>query len=82
MSFSTLRALVSDQNKEFSDYSLFSMLNNEDPAEHIKVSSFYEVDHSKLPHKSPDQLNKTRVVMVFFIQFNNILKPGSTFFYL
>ncbi|KAH8513673.1 hypothetical protein H0E87_006804 [Populus deltoides] len=64
MSFSTLRALVSDQNKEFSDYSLFSMLNNEDPADHIKVSSFYEVDHSKLPHKSPDQLNKTRVVMV------------------
>ncbi|KAJ6695693.1 PROTEIN DYAD [Salix koriyanagi] len=40
------------------------MLNNEDPAEHIKVGSFYEVDHSKLPHKSPDQLNKIRVVMV------------------
>ncbi|KAJ6703799.1 PROTEIN DYAD [Salix viminalis] len=35
-----------------------------DPAEHIKVGSFYEVDHSKLPHKSPDQLNKIRVVMV------------------
>ncbi|KAB5564340.1 hypothetical protein DKX38_004394 [Salix brachista] len=34
------------------------------PAEHIKVGSFYEVDHSKLPHKSPDQLNKIRVVMV------------------
>ncbi|XP_073268467.1 protein DYAD isoform X3 [Populus alba] len=35
-----------------------------DPAEHIKVSSLYELDHSKLPHKSPDQLHKIRVVMV------------------
>ncbi|KAJ6705805.1 PROTEIN DYAD [Salix purpurea] len=64
MSFSTLIALASHQKEQFSDYSLFSMLNNEDPAEHIKVGSFYEVDHSKLPHKSPDQLNKIRVVMV------------------
>lgn len=67
MSFSTLIALASYQKEQFSDYSLFSMLNNEDLAEHIKVGSFYEVDHSKLPHKSPDQLNKIRVVMVFFI---------------
>ncbi|KAF2315828.1 hypothetical protein GH714_040371 [Hevea brasiliensis] len=35
-----------------------------DPAEHIKVGSFYEVVHSKLPPKFPDQLISIRVVMV------------------
>ncbi|KAJ6393929.1 hypothetical protein OIU77_023213 [Salix suchowensis] len=35
-----------------------------DPAEHIKVSSVYELDHTKLPPSSPDQLYKSRVVMV------------------
>ncbi|KAJ6426796.1 hypothetical protein OIU84_022397 [Salix udensis] len=35
-----------------------------DPAEHIKVSSVYELDHTKLPPSSPDQLHKIRVVMV------------------
>ncbi|CAK7355903.1 unnamed protein product [Dovyalis caffra] len=35
-----------------------------DPADHIRVSSFYELDHSKLPYKTPDELNKIRVVMV------------------
>ncbi|XP_057995914.1 protein DYAD, partial [Hevea brasiliensis] len=36
----------------------------EDPTEHIKVGSFYELAHSKLPPKFPDQLNSIRVVMV------------------
>eukprot|EP00257_Ricinus_communis_P019161 XP_015578072.1 protein DYAD [Ricinus communis] len=36
-----------------------------DPADHIKVGSFYEIDHSKLPPKCPDQLNSIRIVMVF-----------------
>ncbi|KAJ6342039.1 hypothetical protein OIU78_010058 [Salix suchowensis] len=35
-----------------------------DPAEHIKLSSVYELDHTKLPPSSPDQLYKIRVVMV------------------
>ncbi|XP_037492169.1 protein DYAD [Jatropha curcas] len=35
-----------------------------DPADHINVGSFYEIDHSKLPHKFPDQLNSVRIVMV------------------
>jgi len=64
-SFLTLN--ICDENKDSSDHSLFSVFNYEDPAEHIKVSSLYELDHSKLPHKSPDQLHKIRVVMVFII---------------
>ncbi|XP_050224474.1 protein DYAD [Mercurialis annua] len=35
-----------------------------DPADHIKIGSYYEIDHSKLPPKSPDQLNSIRIVMV------------------
>ncbi|XP_011018358.1 PREDICTED: LOW QUALITY PROTEIN: protein DYAD-like [Populus euphratica] len=62
MSFLTLN--ICDENKDSSDHSLFSVFNYEDPAEHIKVSSLYELDHSKLPHKSPDHLHKIRVVMV------------------
>ncbi|KAJ8772335.1 hypothetical protein K2173_027512 [Erythroxylum novogranatense] len=37
----------------------------QDPADHIKVSSFYEIDPSKLPSKSPHHLVKCiRIVMV------------------
>ncbi|WCJ36448.1 SWITCH1 [Euphorbia peplus] len=36
----------------------------DDPADHIYVGSFYEIDHSKLPQKSPHQLNSIRLVMV------------------
>jgi hypothetical protein len=35
--------------------------------EHIKVGSFYEIDHSKLNPQTPDQLRSIRVVMVHII---------------
>ncbi|XVE56415.1 hypothetical protein DITRI_Ditri04bG0007100 [Diplodiscus trichospermus] len=35
-----------------------------DAAAHIKVGSYYEIDHSKLPTKTPDQLKLVRVIMV------------------
>ncbi|CAI0404745.1 unnamed protein product [Linum tenue] len=35
-----------------------------DPAEHIKVNCLYEIDHSMLPNRAPDQLKSVRVVMV------------------
>ncbi|EOY22826.1 SWITCH1, putative [Theobroma cacao] len=38
--------------------------SNLDAAAHIKVGSYYEIDHSKLPHKTPDQLKLVRVIMV------------------
>ena len=36
--------------------------------EHIKVGSFYEIDHSKLTPQTPDQLRPIRVAMVHIIQ--------------
>ncbi|CAI0404557.1 unnamed protein product [Linum tenue] len=36
----------------------------QDPAEHIKVNCLYEIDHSMLPNRAPDQLKSVRVVMV------------------
>ncbi|KAJ4841233.1 hypothetical protein Tsubulata_027490, partial [Turnera subulata] len=38
--------------------------DEEDPGSHIRVSSFYQIDHSKLPPSSPPQLQAIRVVMV------------------
>ena len=35
-----------------------------DAAAHIKVGSYYEIDHSKLPTKTPGQLKLVRVIMV------------------
>ncbi|XP_018815830.2 protein DYAD [Juglans regia] len=35
-----------------------------DAIQHIKVGSFYEIDHSKLTPQTPDQLKSIRVVMV------------------
>ncbi|OMO98200.1 hypothetical protein COLO4_14079 [Corchorus olitorius] len=35
-----------------------------DAVAHIKVGSYYEIDHSKLPPKIPDQLKLVRVIMV------------------
>ncbi|OMO94855.1 hypothetical protein CCACVL1_05754 [Corchorus capsularis] len=35
-----------------------------DAVAHIKVGSYYEIDHSKLPHKIPDHLKLVRVIMV------------------
>ena len=35
-----------------------------DAAAHIRVDSYYEIDHSKLPTKTPDQLKLVRVIMV------------------
>lgn len=40
---------------------------NADAIEHIKVGSFYEIDHSKLTPQTPEQLNSIRVVMVHII---------------
>ncbi|GMN41026.1 hypothetical protein TIFTF001_010252 [Ficus carica] len=41
-----------------------ALASSEALEDHIKVGSFYEVDHSKLPPKSPEQLYSIRVVMV------------------
>ncbi|XVF08490.1 hypothetical protein REPUB_Repub07fG0007600 [Reevesia pubescens] len=35
-----------------------------DAAAHIRVGSYYELDHSQLPIKTPDQLKLVRVIMV------------------
>ncbi|XWS60120.1 hypothetical protein CRYUN_Cryun07bG0007000 [Craigia yunnanensis] len=35
-----------------------------DAAAHIRVGSYYEIDRSKLPTKTPDQLKLVRVIMV------------------
>ncbi|CAN1265530.1 Protein DYAD [Linum perenne] len=37
-----------------------------DPSDHIRVGCFYEIDHSVLTNKYPDQLKCVRVVMVLF----------------
>lgn len=34
--------------------------------EHIQVGSFYEIDHSKLPPKAPEQFRSIRIVMVLY----------------
>ncbi|CAN0902326.1 Protein DYAD [Linum grandiflorum] len=36
----------------------------QDPSEHIRVGGLYEIDHSMLPSRYPDQLKCVRVVMV------------------
>ncbi|GKV17548.1 hypothetical protein SLEP1_g28038 [Rubroshorea leprosula] len=38
--------------------------NTQDAAAHIKVGSYYEIDHSKLPAQTPDQLKPIRIIMV------------------
>ncbi|XVF54937.1 hypothetical protein PTKIN_Ptkin05aG0220900 [Pterospermum kingtungense] len=35
-----------------------------DATAHIRVGSYYEIDHSKLPTKTPEQLKSVRVIMV------------------
>ncbi|XP_065860211.1 protein DYAD-like [Euphorbia lathyris] len=47
-----------------SEFLLHAQSQTDDPADHIYIGSFYEIDHSKLPPKSPDQLNSIRIVMV------------------
>ncbi|XP_065860198.1 protein DYAD-like [Euphorbia lathyris] len=47
-----------------SEFLLHAQSQTDDPADHIYVGSYYEIDHSKLPPKSPDQLNSIRIVMV------------------
>ena len=54
--------------------------------EHIKVGSFYEIDHSKLTPQTPDQLRSIRVVMVHIIHtkptiFITFILIFHTFFY-
>ncbi|KAL4595568.1 hypothetical protein ACB092_12G101400 [Castanea dentata] len=52
---------------------------NADAIEHIKVGSFYEIDHSKLTPQTPEQLNSIRVVMVSEkAEFNVAVRYPST----
>ncbi|KAG6720985.1 hypothetical protein I3842_03G089700 [Carya illinoinensis] len=44
--------------------SICTQLEASDAIQHIKVGSFYEIDHSKLTPQTPDQLKSIRVVMV------------------
>ncbi|KAE8022374.1 hypothetical protein FH972_008177 [Carpinus fangiana] len=44
--------------------SICSLLEASEAIEHIRVGSFYQIDHSKLTPQTPDQLYSIRVVMV------------------
>ncbi|KAK9912929.1 hypothetical protein M0R45_036761 [Rubus argutus] len=49
-----------------------SARSSQESIEHIQVGSFYEIDHSKLPPKTPEQLQSIRVVMVSRKSLSNV----------